>query len=502
MIIQYLKNRLVLITALIILIILGSIQSVNTILGGDQSLFVVIAQLLDSGKILYKDLFDYKQPGIYLFYLLAGKTFGWSDISIHLFELGYWILFSLILFSAIRQYSLFRADYFNSLLPLFIVGVYYCNAHTLHLTQLEALINFPLFLIVWLLDRAYKTENGLFVTYLAIGILIGIVLLSKLVFSPIIFSFILIHFIFSLKSKNLKYIIIKQIFPLIVGFAIPVSIFLSYIFIHHIENLVLDIYFKIPASVIGLEDQIDLNRLLSSIKWFIKQMVVLLLLAVIGVFLIPRKESHFFSLILAWGVIGLLVILMQKTSWWSYHLQLLYVPIGLFAVLGMDFILHHLLLNIKPKTQLIKGFLIVTIVSFVFFNQLNTLWKSVVSKNFSKLNGYDYAKNDSENIVKIIKQEDTIFICGNPRMYLLTSHLPELSTNGWILEYYLDYQWEEFYYEFKNKPPTYLFVKNDYDELIQSKNKKLWELIINDYSEYDSVENGKWYKKYGIVKLL
>ena len=169
MIIQYLKNRLVLITALIILIILGSIQSVNTILGGDQSLFVVIAQLLDSGKILYKDLFDYKQPGIYLFYLLAGKTLGWSDISIHLFELGYWILFSLILFSAIRQYSLFRADYFNSLLPLFIVGVYYCNAHTLHLTQLEALINFPLFLIVWLLDRAYKTENGLFVTYLAIG---------------------------------------------------------------------------------------------------------------------------------------------------------------------------------------------------------------------------------------------------------------------------------------------------------------------------------------------
>ncbi len=349
---------------------------------------------------------------------------------------------------------------------------------------MEALINFPLFLIVWLLDRAYKTENRLFVTYLAIGILIGIVLLSKLVFSPIIFSFILIHFIFSLKSKNLKYIIIKQIFPLIIGFAIPVSIFLSYVFIHHIENLVLDIYFKIPTSVIGLEDQIDLNRLLSSIKWFIKKMAVLLLLAVIGVFLISRKESHFFSLILAWGVIGFLVILMQKTSWWSYHFQLLYVPIGLFAVMGFDFILHYFLLNIKPKTQLIKGFLIATLVSFVFFNQLNTLWKSITSQNLLKLNSYDYAKNDSENIVKVIKQEDTIFICGNPRMYLLTSHLPELSTNGWILEYYLDYQWEEFYYEFKNKPPTYLFVTNDYDELIQSKNKNR-----PDYREVQTTAN-------------
>lgn len=494
--ILYIQNRLVSITVLLIIIILGLIQA-PTVLWGDQSLFVVIAQLLDSGKILYKDIFDYKQPGIYLFYLIAGKTLGWSDISIHIFELGYWILFSLLLFSILRTYSLFRADYFNSLLPLFIVGVYYCNASSFHLTQLEALINFPLFLIVWLLDKAYKTEdeNGSFITYLAIGVLIGIVLLWKLVFSPIIFSFLLIHFLFTLRNKSLIYIISKQIVPLIAGLAIPVSIFLFYIFIHRIENLVFDIYIKIPASVIGLDDQIDPDRLVSSIKWFVKRMIVFLLLAGIGVFLISKKESHFCSLILSWGVIGFLVILMQKTSWWSYHYQLLYVPIGLFSAMGLDFILCHFLLNINPRMQLTKGFLIITIISFVFFNQFNTLWKGHSSRNFANLNSYDYAKNDAENIIKVIKREDTMFVCGNPRMYLLASHLPELSTNGWILEYYLDYQWEEFYYEFKNKPPTYLFVLNEYVRLFESKSKKLWELIANEYSEYDAVENGKWYKR-------
>ena len=229
MMLQNIKNRLDVVAVLLVIIGVGLIQS-STVLGGDQSLFVVIAQLLDSGKTLYKDLFDYKQPGIFLFYLLAGKTFGWSDIGIHLFELGYWILFSLILFSCIRNYSLFRADYFNSLLPLFIIGAYYGNATIFHLTQLEALINFPLFLIVWLLDRAYKTESGLFVTYLVIGVLIGIVLLSKLVFSPIIFFFLLIHFIFTLKSKDIKYIFVKQIIPLCIGFVIPLSVFLSYFY--------------------------------------------------------------------------------------------------------------------------------------------------------------------------------------------------------------------------------------------------------------------------------
>ena len=80
-------------------------------------------------------------------------------------------------------------------------------------------------------------------------------------------------------------------------------------------------------------------------------------------------------------------------------------------------------------------------------------------------------------------------------MYVLASRLPELSVNGWILEYYLDYQWEEFYDEFVNKPPTYLFIKNDYDDLIESKHIKLWEFMMSQYTEFDSVENGKWYKK-------
>lgn len=513
---KYIEDKLTLITALVVLsiIIIIGITKSSTILGGDQSLFVVIAQLLDSGKILYKDIFDYKQPGIYLFYLIAGKTIGWSDVSIHLFELGYWVVFSLTLFFVIRKYSLFHSNYFNSLLPFFIVGVYYCNALSFHLTQLEAIIIFPLFLIVWLLDKAYKAGNGnnLFVTYFAIGILIGIVLLSKLVFSPIIFSFLLIHFIFTLKSKNVTYIISKQIFPMIVGFVIPLSIFLFYVFIHRIENLVFDIFFRIPTSVVALEDQIDLNRLISSIKWFLRKMSLLLILAFIGVFLFLKKESHFLSLIVAWGVIGFLVILMQKTSWWSYHFQLLYLPIGIFAAMGLDYILYHLLRYTQPPTQLIKGLLIITICYFFLHKQFDTFWHhSFGSQNYTKLISYDYAKDDVADIIKVLKEGDTMYVGGNPRMYLLASRLPELSSNGWILEYYLDFQWEQFYHEFKNKPPTYLFINHDlqsntkhsgrydYHTLIQSKNEKLWQLIVNSYEEYITVENGKWYKKNGAI---
>ena len=174
-------------------------------------------------------------------------------------------------------------------------------------------------------------------------------------------------------------------------------------------------------------------------------MVLLVLLAAIAVFLIPKKEFHFFGLLLAWGILGSVVILMQKTSWWSYQFQLLYVPIGLLAALGLDFVLYHLLRITNPKRQFITNLLVVTVVVLAFNNQLNSLKQGIISSNYTKLYNFDYAKDDAAKIMKVIKPEETIFICGNPRMYVLTSNLPELSTNGWILEYYLDYQWEAFY---------------------------------------------------------
>ena len=76
----------------------------------------------------------------------------------------------------------------------------------------------------------------------------------------------------------------------------------------------------------------------------------------------------------------------------------------------------------------------------------------------------------------------------------MASRLPELSTNGWILEYYLDYQWQNFYEEFQNKPPTYLFISNEYENLIPKKNPELWNLITAKYLKYSFEENGIWYK--------
>ena len=89
---------------------------------GDQALFTVYAHQLTDGAVLYRDVFDVKQPGIFLFYALGGLLFGFSEVGIHLFELLYWIGFSAFALVALRPY--FTTRWAPSLVPVFTVVAY------------------------------------------------------------------------------------------------------------------------------------------------------------------------------------------------------------------------------------------------------------------------------------------------------------------------------------------------------------------------------------------
>jgi len=72
--------------------------------GSDQALFTLYGRQLAHGAVLYRDLFDMKQPGIFLFYTSAEVLFGFTEVGIHLFELAYWFAFSLFALVAVRPY--------------------------------------------------------------------------------------------------------------------------------------------------------------------------------------------------------------------------------------------------------------------------------------------------------------------------------------------------------------------------------------------------------------
>ena len=74
-----LKNLVWTVVALTFVIALG-LSKLAYPLMGDQALFLLGGRTIDGGGILYRDFWDIKPPGIFLFYFIAGKLFGFSEM--------------------------------------------------------------------------------------------------------------------------------------------------------------------------------------------------------------------------------------------------------------------------------------------------------------------------------------------------------------------------------------------------------------------------------------
>ena len=73
--------------ALLVIAVVGALKLL-TPFDGDQALFLYFAQAIDQGERLYLDIWDMKQPGIFWFYWLGGKMFGFTSFGVKLLELA------------------------------------------------------------------------------------------------------------------------------------------------------------------------------------------------------------------------------------------------------------------------------------------------------------------------------------------------------------------------------------------------------------------------------
>lgn len=113
---------------------------------GDQAVYAVGADSWNHGGVLYRDFWDIKQPGIVVFMAIGERLFGYSEHGIHAWELLY--MFALAVVIRRTAGTRFRSPA-AALLPLTTVGLYYAAAGYWHLTQVEVLLAFPMYLCVW-----------------------------------------------------------------------------------------------------------------------------------------------------------------------------------------------------------------------------------------------------------------------------------------------------------------------------------------------------------------
>jgi hypothetical protein len=316
------------------LLVLGA-ASLPIPFGGDQGLNLLIGQLIAEGGAPYRDVWDLKHPGVFLFFAAAGALFGFNEIGIHVFELLWMLTLALLVRVVAGRWLDDRAS--ASLAPVLTVGLYYAVASPFHLTQTEAIVGLPLLACLWCTVEASRVQRGTRAWLAGSGLAAGIVAVFKLPYLALAITFWLLA-IRDLKCRGvgLRHAVITSAPWIVAGVLIPVVATVAFLFDKGVAALAFWTFFKHPvevASVIAPEPR----RLLYAIRFWIVSTGPALALATIGMADALRRRMDLMTTALsAWLVIGVLLIVTQAISWWEYHFFLLLVPVGLLATRGVE----------------------------------------------------------------------------------------------------------------------------------------------------------------------
>lgn len=478
---------------------------------GDQAFFAVGAREMSRGAVLYRDFWDLKQPGIFVFYLFGGRLFGFTEVGIHLFELLVMLAFAATLILALKP--AFSSAVIASLVPLFTVGTYYAVSFNPHLTQVEAIAGMPVFLAMALAGDPFRSRPwGTPAAFYGSGLAGGLALLLKFMFLPILLAFWATAFAFAVfvRREPPMRMALRAGLPGIGGILTPLVLVAAFFARADTLPILIQTFFVYPPRIFAEAPTGGSSRLLGGMLWFAKGFLPLAILAVPGIWpAIRRKPDYLRVCLLLWGLVGSGVILIQRQSRWEYHYLLLFVPLGILAALGLDELVSRG--REKPFWNSPRGRFIAVVSTVLLCSPIlyKVAKKSVLLVRYGGLlseenrfayrcelnGGYRAIREEAMVLSAPGSLSGSIWVCGDPSIYFLSDRDQAIALNGWALEFYLPEQWPQLNRQLEAAKPPYVFVDHLYRDLIRDKSPATLGLIEANYRTLRSSEAGTWYAR-------
>lgn len=508
------------------LVVVGAIAalSVRDGFSGDQALFLIYSKAISGGAVLYRDVWDIKQPAIFIFYLIAGKLFGFNEIGVHLLEIIYWLGLSLILIFGLRNY--FTNPLFAVLTTLFTIGIYYSVSGSLHFTQTEGLVCFPLFLSLWFCQKFLESPGKKSLLFLS-GLFGGIVLTFKLMFIVILGAFwvcLFVYCYFLIFDRNAKRIL-TSVNLIFLGLLIPPALVIFYF---AWNNALVDLWyttFVYPYDAVTAVTRME-NRsqvLKDGLGWFFKSYFPVILLALVflplnikSLFGARRHEEKFslrranflISGLFVWIFSGFAVILIQRLSWWEYHYSLLMLPLGILAVKCIENLFERIKTSPKLRRKTSAYLFLTGIIMLLFVPTARRLMNKISqSKQIETIKIGDRqfgVTGDAAADYKSISADTAflttenpraaIFVVSNPLYYYLSDSPPVFASNGAMTDMFTDFEWKRLNREMSEKSPEYIFIETRLIQPTAEENPSFINTLNKNYSLYKTVDRGSFYK--------
>ena len=293
------------------------VQSFNHVIHVDEPTYLVVANNMIHGDILYVDTYDNKAPGLFLYYFIAVLFFNSLFWIRFLGSLLIAIIAIIIFFVVEKLFKLENVKY--QLIPYFASFIYIilsCIHSWNYWINPEELIAFYSSLALLIILSNKK------ISVLLSSFILGLSFITKYSagFDYLIFS--VIWFIIQIKIyKNYKIdFYIKNIFLSIIAFIFPtIVIFLWYIFIGHINDL-----FNMLNNVLfnyGIKKTFSFFVLMSFT--LVKEFHIFIILSIIGlIFIMKKKYNLILIILLSWTLSSLISIYSTGRPFLYYWFQI------------------------------------------------------------------------------------------------------------------------------------------------------------------------------------
>ena len=471
---------------------------------GDQALFTLMARSLHRGATLYVDVWDNKQPGIFLFYGLAGRVFGFSEVGVHLFELIYQLITAAVLMWLMQREL--RQRSVACLAAFLTVGSFYLSATGWHLGQVEGLVGLPILVSLALASQSAGSPTERRTRMLGAGAAAGVVALFKLMLAPIPALAWLVAYSAhrSEEGPSADRFFRDWLLPAVTGTGLVLGGTALWAGLRGGLPELFWATFTYPVLASAELAQAPWARLGHSALWFVRSYGIGILLAA-GCGLGWRGWRKEIAVIqaLAWLLLGAGAIVAQKLSFYEYHFLLLVPPLGILAARGSDGVVERVdWLRARPQVAVVA--LTAMAVGGGYRPTLTRVSSALhVLAEPSPLIAYQdrrspaYRRWHSE--LAFLNHSSAlagpIYVFGDPRVLWLGHREQAGAIHGWSWGKFVQPLWDRLPRQLDTTRPAYVLVSPQFAELLRERSPATMALLRERYQVRDSSRSGTWYQR-------
>lgn len=482
-------------------VLLVGLAQVATPFTGDQALFTVFGREANEGATYYVDLWDLKQPLLFLWYQGAGAVAGYTDVGVHLVEVLYLGAFAAVLPRLLRGHlSSARAA---AIAPALSIGVYFVAAEAIDLTQAEVLAGPIVFVAVWAAALAEPSDRArLFFA----GICIGLATVLKLTFLPVAVAGLLVAMLEPGSGTRWRRIGGVLVWSTL-GAAVPVMAVVGWLAASGALEPALRAWFEVapdgPANASP-----PTSRLLRTVGRYLLAFGPVVLLAAAALTRLrstglrarrPAGDSAERPRLLLgmtlWIALAIPAFLVQH--WWPYLLQIVVIPVGVLAAEGVDVVGAWRRRSPGVGRAAVGVVTIATVVAvavaFPKWADLTRHGFGVTASGRAALDEEAAAYARGQAFRSGVDVPGDAYVLGDPTLLLVADRGLGIPTNGWLPELLGEEEWQRVADELRAEQPPVVVIDEDVADAVADRAAPALDVIDEGWCEVGSSGPDTWY---------